>query len=244
MPVTQARTTAQPLRCCPQPGERVRRSDTREQDWAPPAHDPRSPHAGVAEESVIIGSDGRALPASTSTHPFDSIVRLELFRNGTPAAWCSGAYIGPWTVITSAHCLLQQAGAVTQINFQAGRQGTSFPFGNIVCRNDDAPSSNNITYYSPGGFNASDPASDASGPFDYAVIDTYPCHGTTRFFNGYLVNPNDATYSMHGYPQGQCPGTSGNAGNWGSPDGTVGHDCHASRGHRPPSLSIASPMRG
>ena len=29
-----------------------------------------------------------------------------------------------------------------------------------------------------------------------------------------------------------------------SPDGTVGHDCHASLGHNPPSLSMARSMRG
>jgi hypothetical protein len=155
------------------------------------------------DAALILGGDQRAQPWSNTASPYRNVVRLDLWSGNTWRGWCTGSYIGPWTVITSAHCLSQANGVyVNRIIFEPARHNTSFPYGSFDCRNDDANGDNNFLWAIPGGY----AGGSADSPFDYAVIDTWPCHGAPAWFGGYLINPPDGAFTTYGYPQDACPG--------------------------------------
>ncbi|HEY6179079.1 MAG TPA: hypothetical protein VIX73_31715 [Kofleriaceae bacterium] len=158
----------------------------------------------------VIGPDGRTRVPVTTIAPFSSMAQIWVALDGGTFQ-CTGTYIGPWTFITAGHCLRMADGTVTRrITFNAARNGGSFPFGSIACANDDASRSNDFFAAIPAGFAAS-----ADPNFDFAVIDTYPCHAAQRWLGmpasnqGVLVNSGDTTYSLHGYPAPACIGAPG-----------------------------------
>ena len=158
----------------------------------------------------VVGTDGRTRVPVTTIAPFSSMAQIWIALDiGT--VQCTGTYIGPWTFITAGHCLRMSDGTVARrITFNAARNGASFPFGSIACANDDASRTNDFFAAIPAGFAAS-----ADSNFDFAVIDTYPCHSAQRWLGmpasnqGVLVNSGDTTYSLHGYPGPACPGAPG-----------------------------------
>lgn len=157
--------------------------------------------------SAVIGADGRSRVTPTTVAPFSSMVQLKIFADG---GWgqCTGTYVGPWTVLTAAHCLRQSDGSVApRITFNPARDGSVLPYGSFACVNDDAVGGNNYLAAIPAAY-----ASSADPNFDFAVIDTYPCHVAARWLGmpasnaGIWVNAGNTTYSMHGYPAMRCPG--------------------------------------
>lgn len=158
---------------------------------------------GTVQQREIIGGDGRQWVSNTTGHPFDSIVRYRRFVGNTERAWCTGFFIGPWTMLTAAHCLIAPDGTrINRMIFQPARNGSSFPYGQKDCRNDDADPNNDIYWAAAAGYvNDNSP-----NPLDYAVVDTYPCLQAPAHFGGYLINADDAWFSMYGYPQDNCPG--------------------------------------
>lgn len=165
----------------------------------------------VRTTAKVIGTDGRTRVTDTTIAPFSAIARVSVVFDSGFSAQCSGAYVGPWTFILAGHCLRQPNGTVARwIRFEPGRNGSSLPFGGFTCRNDDSNSSNDFLAAIPSGF-VSNPNDHA---FDFAVIDTYPCHLAPHWFGepatnqGVIVDSGTATYSMHGYPGDPCPGAS------------------------------------
>ena len=164
--------------------------------------------ANARVESIIIGADGRTRINPTTVNPNDGVIRLELFGTSsgvsTLKGTCTGSYIGPWTVVTAAHCILQ-AGSLTtnRIIFKPAQNGSTLPFGSMDCRNDDVPTNNNIAIAFPAGWTGG----SGNEQFDYAVIDTYPCQvaPVSNIFNGYVVDSASATYTTAGYPGDRCP---------------------------------------
>lgn len=162
---------------------------------------------GEVTQPFIVGGDGRTL-ANVAVHPHGAIARLSIGYSDGGAGTCSGAYIGPWTLVTSAHCLVSTGSVATRIRFQPQRAGASIPH-DFNCRLDDASSTNDISWAVPEGYRLAPWDSPAPAhQLDYAVIDTWPCHAAPFRFAGYAVWPNDATYSMYGYPGDTCPGAS------------------------------------
>lgn len=158
----------------------------------------------VAAVTGVIGGDGRSLVPDTTVHPHSAIARVMLYTGGIYRGSCSGSYIGPWTFVTSAHCLVfSDSDRINRLIFQPARAGSSMPFGSFDCRLDDASMGNDFYWAVPAGYLIGQEHS-----LDYAVIDTYPCHYARSYFTGYAVNPNDETYTAHGYPGMTCPGAS------------------------------------
>lgn len=153
----------------------------------------------------IIGSDGRSYVANTMAAPHNAIVKLELYTGNTYRGFCTGSYIGPWTLITAGHCLVfSNTDRVNRIVFQPARNGPALPYGQFDCRLDDGNSSNDYLWSVPAGY-----YTGQAGQLDYAVIDTWPCHGAPAWFGGYQANAGNSTFSTHGYPGDTCPGAPG-----------------------------------
>ncbi len=179
-----------------------------EVDWV--AHDRAESmdgRVGLRVEPAIIGADGRNRVNPTTVDPFQAMVRLELFNGSTFVGHCSGSFIGPWTVLTAAHCILLDGYPLTnRIVFKRAQNGPlGLPFGQQDCRNDDANPNNDILIGMMAGWTGNFGAQTA---FDVAVIDTFPCMSSPAFgtFDGYLVNSGTATYHGYGYPGDICPG--------------------------------------
>lgn len=153
----------------------------------------------------IIGTDGRSRVVNTTAAPYNSIVKLQLYTGNTYRGSCSGSYIGPWTLITSAHCLVfSNTDRVNRIVFQPARNGGTLPYGSFDCRLDDASSTNDYLWSVPAGY-----FTGQEGSLDYAVMDTFPCHSAPNWFGGYQTNAGNSTFATYGYPGDTCPGAPG-----------------------------------
>lgn len=158
----------------------------------------------AVEASLVIGSDGRQLSASTLA-PFHAIARVDVYTSATGGNFrisCTGSYIGPWTFVLAGHCLRFTDGTfVKRIVIEPRRAGASVPY-RFDCRNGDASTSNDFVATVPAGYYGA----TGEDPLDFAVIDTFPCHAAPHSFPGYVVNSGTTTYAMHGYPIERCPG--------------------------------------
>lgn len=150
----------------------------------------------------VIDADGRTLVTDTTQAPFNAITQIKMYVDGVPMGQCSGSYIGPWTFITSGHCLVYSDSLrANRIEFSPARDGADLPYGHHDCRLDDADPGNNLFWIVPLGYYYGQ-----APELDYAVIDTYPCHAAPAWFAGYEKNPGPGTFSHYGYPGSQCPG--------------------------------------
>jgi V8-like Glu-specific endopeptidase len=99
----------------------------------------RAPERFMSHESmqiaeIVHGVDDRVRVFNTTGYPWRTICKLEITAaNGT--TWgCSGALIGPRTVLTNDHCVFMhdQGGWAKQIRVVPGKNGSSEPFGAAV----------------------------------------------------------------------------------------------------------------
>ena len=149
----------------------------------------------------IIDEDGRYLVWPTDS-PYNAIVHLELYTGDTFRGTCTGHYIGPWTLVTAAHCMVySDTDRANRVVFRPARAGGYDPYGSYDCRLDDADGSNDFLWSVPFGY-----LIGQTNELDYAVMDTWPCHGAPNWFGGYQANAGSGTYSMFGYPSDTCPG--------------------------------------
>lgn len=93
--------------------------------------------------------------------------------------------------------------------FEPARNGGSVPFS-FDCRNDDASTSNDFLASIPSAY-----ATSADPAYDFAVMDTFPCHsapywlGAPSSNQGIIVDAGDTTYTLNGYSANPCPGAPG-----------------------------------
>jgi V8-like Glu-specific endopeptidase len=156
----------------------------------------------------VIGPDGRHVVTNTTVAPYRNIARVLIGFDDGGWAGCTGSYIGPWTFVFAGHCVRSSTGSVARrVVFEPARNGSSLPYGSFDCRNDDASSSNNFLLSIPAAY-----ASSGDWNWDYAVVDTFPCHRAPHWFGepatnqGVLVDSGTATYAHYGYPGPACPG--------------------------------------
>jgi len=114
-----------------------------------------APGTDVAE--VVFGADDRVRVFNTRAYPWRTICRLEITAANGQTFGCSGAMIGPRTVLTNGHCVYMhdKGGWVKQIRVIPGSNGADAPFGSAV----------SSQFISVDGW-----VNSASSNYDYAVI--------------------------------------------------------------------------
>ncbi len=102
------------------------------------ANPPDRVHSGQ-----IIGPDQRQQVNPTTSFPWRAVVSLEVdFDFGATGGYCSGAVVGPTTVLTAGHCVFDPStvqGWATGVRVIPGRNGASEPFGSQIASNVLAP---------------------------------------------------------------------------------------------------------
>ena len=173
----------------------------------PPGGPVELPPDKIQTVGAILGADNRVLVTDTTPLPFAAMARV-LITLDTGTVQCTGTYIGPWTFVLAGHCVRRTDGTVARrMVFEPGRNGGALPLGSFDCRNDDATTANDYFLSIPGGF-----ATSADPAFDFAVMDTFPCHRAPRWIGqpasnaGILVDSGTNVYGLHGYPGPACPG--------------------------------------
>jgi V8-like Glu-specific endopeptidase len=111
---------------------------------------------GEAFESVF-GQDDRVLVGNTTPYPWRTICKLEITAADGARFGCSGALIGPRTVLTNGHCLYMHdhGGWVRSVRVIPGKNGASEPYG----------SATSTFYHSVTGWTQSQ-----SSNYDYGVV--------------------------------------------------------------------------
>jgi len=115
----------------------------------------------------VIGADNRARVTDTAMTPWRCICHLEVQYDSGPVGMGTGFLIGPYTVITAAHVLVdrQKFGwnkprRAQQIRILPGRNGTLAPYGYVVTDK----------YEVPAGWNDNDANETAATAFDYGAV--------------------------------------------------------------------------
>ncbi|MEM9563269.1 MAG: serine protease [Actinomycetota bacterium] len=106
---------------------------------------------------IVHGHDDRVRVANTRSYPWRTICHLRITSATGSVHGCSGAMIGPRTVLTNGHCVYMhgRGGWVKKIEVTPGRNGSIKPFGTATSSH----------FISTKGW-----VKDRSSNYDYAVI--------------------------------------------------------------------------
>ena len=106
---------------------------------------------------IIHGTDDRVRVWNTTAFPFRTICKLEITAADGSQWGCSGALIGPRTVLSNGHCVFMHdhGGWVRQIRVIPGKNGSPEPYGAAI----------STFYHSVKGWTESE-----SSNYDYAVV--------------------------------------------------------------------------
>lgn len=108
--------------------------DPEQKNVAIPSDTPRTT-AGLLS---VIGGDDRHLISKTDRFPWRMICSLRLTDNKGQKYVGSGWMVGPRTIITAGHCILDQnAGQMAQIDIMPGRFHDEKPFGTTSVKEAD-----------------------------------------------------------------------------------------------------------
>ena len=136
-----------------------------------PAEAPRT----VIGLETVLGADERQEIIQTDNAPWRMICSLSL-RSGTGARYVgTGWLVGPRTVITAGHCIVDQsAGQIANIEVMAGRRGDDMPFGSVAVTNAETEvhprwASHFDPDYDIGVIKLPEPLGEQTGWFAYAV---------------------------------------------------------------------------
>jgi V8-like Glu-specific endopeptidase len=163
-----------------------------------PDKEARSDVANKSQE-YIFGSDSRYTVGDY--HPYDKTVYL--------SSGCSGVYIGPRTLLTAAHCVVNSNGTLrSSLWFAPYRQGGATPHGWHSLQSSD-------TISVPGAYITLEATTNGYSwdmmHWDYAVVSfaSTPAPLADVGSLGIWVNKSaSGWFYVYGYPGGGCPGTS------------------------------------
>ncbi|MEM9342355.1 MAG: trypsin-like peptidase domain-containing protein [Pseudomonadota bacterium] len=129
---------------------------------------------GVGLLSVIGGEDRQEI-INTDQAPWRMICSLGLRAGNGGRFVGTGWLVGPRTVITAGHCLLDRhAGQMAQIDVMPGRRGDDKPFGSVAVTSAATEvhpkwSASFDPDFDVGVIHLAEPLGDATGWFSYAV---------------------------------------------------------------------------
>ncbi len=122
----------------------------------------RAPERFVTPElvefpEIVHGTDDRVRVFNTTSFPWRTICKLEITAADGSSWGCSGAFLGPRTVLTNGHCVFMHdhGGWVRQVRVIPGMNGSTKPFGTAT----------STFYHSVKGWTESH-----SSNYDYAVV--------------------------------------------------------------------------
>jgi V8-like Glu-specific endopeptidase len=119
--------------------------------------DPQTTEFADEQFERIHGRDDRVRVFGTTGFPWRTICKLEITAANGRRFGCTGAMIGPRTVLTNGHCVYMHdnGGWARSIRVIPGKNGSSQPYGAVTSR----------FYHSVRGWTR-----DRSSNYDYAVI--------------------------------------------------------------------------
>ena len=146
--------------------------------------DPELLEFGGENFERVFGQDNRVRVGNTQAFPFRTICKLEITAADGARFGCSGALIGPRTVLTNGHCVYMHnhGGWARSIRVIPGKNGSSEPYGSAVSRQ----------YHSVKGWTDS-----RSSNYDYAVI-VLPSNQKLGNVVGYMGLANLSFLSLMG----------------------------------------------
>ncbi len=120
-------------------------------------YDPELLDFGGENFEIVHGRDDRVRVANTQPYPWRTICKLEITAANGRRFGCSGALIGPRTVLTNGHCVFMHdnGGWARSIRVIPGKNGAAEPYG----------SATSTFYHSVRGWTQS-----RSSNYDYAVV--------------------------------------------------------------------------
>ena len=132
----------------------------------------------------VHGQDDRVRVHATTAYPWRTICKLEITAANGRRFGCSGAMIGPRTVLTNGHCVYMHdhGGWARSIRVIPGKNGSAEPFG----------SATSSFYWSVEGWTR-----DRSSNYDYAVI-VLPSNNKLGNVVGWMGLANLSFFSLLG----------------------------------------------
>src|SRR5882757_33778 len=107
----------------------------------PPLLPPPKVGSSAAKPENVIGVDNRVMVTDTSTIPWRCICHLEVEYEFGPVGYATGFLIGPKSVLTAAHVLVNlprtdptKRRTARQVRVIPGRSGTIAPYGYFVSK--------------------------------------------------------------------------------------------------------------
>lgn len=164
---------------------------------------------GLGTDS-IIGADNRVRITPTTAYPWRAVAHLRISWPNGQTGGCSGAFVGPHTVLTAGHCLYQsgKGGWALNVVVTPGKDGATNPYGTVTVGRAGMRS---VTGWTNG----------ENWRYDYGALVLPTNLGNTVGWFGLAVigNPNGVIANLSGYPGDKTYGTQ-----WYASGTVTGHD--------------------
>lgn len=135
----------------------------------------------------VIGFDSRRLVADTTKAPFRWVGKIEYMTDTGAPGKCTGALVGPDTVITAGHCLINAGFGIT---FSPGINGELKPFSTVEAKEIWVDRNYGSTGNDWGVIKTDRPIGNEVGWFGFSAFNDRNLDGQFATVIGY---PNDKT---------------------------------------------------